>query len=72
MKQFAFLQEGSNRILSNLHILWIMFCKATLNLQESGKSIKYIKSYKQNNFIILFNLFSIYNTFEFKVTQIFR
>ena len=30
------------------------------------------QSYKQNNFIILFNLFCICNTFEFKVTWIFR
>ena len=34
----------------NLHILLIILCKATLNIQESRKSNKYIKSYKQYNF----------------------
>ena len=65
MKQFTFLQEGSNRILSkvqksfwscthvnscqkytlyiNLHILLNISSKATLNIQESRKSINSLK-----------------------------
>ena len=65
MKQFTFLQEGSNRILSkvqksfwscthvnsfqkyalyvNLHILFNILSKTTSNIQESRKSIKFLK-----------------------------
>ena len=65
MKQFTFLQEGSNRILSkvqksfwscthvnscqnnilyiNLHILLNILSKTTSNIQESRKSIKFLK-----------------------------
>ena len=35
----------------NLHILLNSLCKPTINIQESRKLIKYIKSYKQNNFL---------------------
>ena len=53
----------------NLHILYIIHIKTSSNIQELSKYIKYIKS---SNYIILYNLFSICNTFEFEVTWIFR
>ena len=57
----------------NLHIIYIIHIKASSKIQESRKSNKYIKSYKQNNvFNILINLLSICNIFEFQATQIFR
>ena len=56
----------------NLDILYIIQVQTKSKIQELSKYIKYIKSYKLNNFIILFNLFSICYTFEFEVTQIFR
>ena len=69
MKQFTFLQEGGNSILSkvqkyfwscthvnspqknilyiNLHILLNILSKATSNIEESRKSIKFLKIYQE-------------------------
>ena len=61
-----------NTLYINLHTLFIIHIKTSSRIQELLRSIKYIKIYIQNNFMIVFNLFCICNAFEFKATWIFR
>ena len=61
-----------NTLHINLHILFIIHIKTSSRIEELLKSIKYIKIYIQNNFMILCNLFCICDAFEFKATRIFR
>ena len=56
----------------NLDILFIIHIKTSSRIQELSKSIKYIKVTYKTIFVILLNLFSICDTFEFKATRIFR
>ena len=51
----------------NLHILFMIYIKTSSKIQESSKSIKYIKSYQQNKIEFLEKFYFIYISFEFKV-----
>ena len=56
-----------NTLHINLHMLFIIYIKTSSNIQESSKSIKYIKSYKENMIESLEEIDFIYITFEFQV-----
>ena len=71
-KSFVSYELLSTKIYyTSIGIFYILFTSRQVQeFKNYQKIIKYIKCYMQNNLNILLNLFSICNTFEFKVTQI--
>ena len=65
------LQKYTRSTYQFTYMLYTIYFKTNSKIQKLSKSNKYIKRYilLQNNFIILFTLFSIGDSLEFKATQ---
>ena len=56
-----------NILYINFHILYFIHVKQISNIQESSKSVKYIKSYQENMIEFLDNIFQFAFHLNFKL-----